>query len=255
MTIRLFLISVFLFFVFVPQSLPGTETEPDARSIVERMDQAMRGDSSYAEMTMRVERPRYTREVSMRAWMKGRDHSLVLITDPPRDRGTAYLMHKNDIWNYDPRIDRTTRLPPSMMAQSWMGSDLTNDDLVRETNIVTDYEHELAGSEKIDDRDVYVIDMTPKPHAAVVWGKVRVWIDMDDYLQLRADHFDQRGDIINTMVFDRITRFGDREIPSRITVLPAGKENEKTVLIYDTVDFDIDIETGFFTRDNMQRLR
>ncbi len=255
MTIRVFLISVVLFFALDPQAFPGTEPDMNARSIVERMEQAMRGDSSYAEMTMRVERPRYTREVSMRAWMKGRDFSLVLITDPPRDRGTAYLMHKNDIWNYDPRIDRTTRLPPSMMAQSWMGSDFTNDDLVRDTNIVADYDHELAGSERIDGRDTHVIDMIPKPDAAVVWGKVRVWICKKDYLQLRAENYDQRGDIVNTMVFDRITRFGDREIPSRITVLPAGEKNEKTALTYDTVEFDIDIEAGFFTRDNMQRLR
>lgn len=224
-------------------------------AIIERMEQAMRGDTSYAEMVMRIERPRYTREVSMRSWLKGRDYSLILITAPARDEGTAYLMRQNDIWNYDPRIDRTTRLPPSMMAQSWMGSDFTNDDLVRDTDPVDDYDHELLRIETYEGRETYVIEMIPKPNTPIVWGKVRMWICTEEYLQLRIENYDQRSELVNIMTLERITWFDGRKIPSRITVVPADKENERTILTYENITFDIEIDEGFFTRANMQRLR
>ncbi len=215
----------------------------------------MRGDSSYAEMVMRIERPRYTREISLRSWLKGRDYSLILITAPARDRGTVFLMRENHIWNFDPRIDRITRLPSSMMAQSWMGSDFTNDDLVRDSNPVRDYEHRILGIEEVEGRRCHVIEMVPKPGTPIVWGKVLVWIAKDDFVQLRMENYDQRGELVNRMNLDRIRRFGDRELPSRITVKPADREDEKTILVYETLEFDIDVEDDFFTRANMQRVR
>ncbi len=229
--------------------------EPDAAQIIDRMEKVMRGDSSYAEMTMRIERPRYQREVSMRSWLKGRDYSMIVITAPARDRGTAYLMRENDIWNFDPRIERTIRLPSSMMAQSWMGSDFTNDDLVRDSNLIDDYEHRLLRTEAYQDRECYVIEMIPRPDTPIVWGKVKMWISEDDYLQLRVENYDQQGELVNTMTLDQIKMLGGREIPSRITVVPADKDDERTILTYDKLEFDIDIDAGFFTQANMQRQR
>ncbi len=226
-----------------------------AAEIIEQMEAVMRGDSQYAEMTMTIVRPRFEREVAMRSWLKGRDHSLVLITAPPRDEGTAFLMRGNDIWNYDPRIERTTRLPSSMMAQSWMGSDFTNDDLVRDTNVVTDYEHELLRVEEYEGLEAYVIEMIPKPDTPIVWGKVKIWVGTEDFIQLRVENYDQRNALVNTMKLDKIEQFGERRVPTRVTVIPAGKDNERTVLSYQHIEFDIDIDQGFFSRANMQRLR
>lgn len=235
--------------------LGNASADDDPAAIIERMEQAMRGDSSYAEMVMKVERPRYEREVSMRSWVKGTDYSLIFITAPARDRGTVYLMHEKNIWHYDPRIDRTIRLPSSMMAQSWMDSDFTNDDLIRESNLVDDYDHRILQTEMYEGRDSYVIEMIPKPDTPIVWGKVLMWICKNDYLQLRIENYDQRGGLVSTMELDRITTFDDRKVPSRITVTPADSKNEQTVLTYQKIAFDIDIDDRFFTRDNMQRIR
>ena len=232
-----------------------TVSAQDPAEILDNMEYAMRGNSSYAEMTMKIERPRYTREVSMKSWILGRDHSMILITAPSRDEGTAYLMRGSDIWNYDPRIDRTTRMPSSMMAQSWMGSDFTNDDLVRDSDIVEDYDHELLRTEEYEGRQAYVIELIPKPDTPIVWGKVKMWISTENYLQLRVENYDQRDELVNTMKLDQITRFGDREIPARITVIPADKEDERTIMTYQEMDFDIDIDEGFFTQRNMQRVQ
>ena len=228
---------------------------PDPAEIIERMEDIMIGDSQYAEMTMKIVRPRYEREVSLRSWLLGRDYSLILVTAPARDEGTVFLMRENDIWNYDPRIDRTIRLPSSMMAQSWMGSDFTNDDLVRDTDLIEDFEHELLRTEEYNGYESYVIEMIPKPDTPIVWGKVLMWISVDDYIQLRIENYDQRDQLANTMELSDIQEFGHRKIPTQITVTPAGKENEQTILTYQNLEFDIDIDEGFFSRANMQRVR
>lgn len=235
--------------LFSAAPVPGQ----DPAAIIRNMEQIMYGQSSYAEMTMRIERPRYEREISMRTWSLGSDYSMIIVTAPARDEGTAYLMRDNDIWNYDPRIDRTTRLPSSMMSQSWMGSDFTNDDLVRDTDPVEDFELELLRTEEYQGRQAYVIELIPKADTPIVWGRVLMWISTDDYIQLRVENYDQRGDLANTMELDRITRLGGREIPSRITVTPADEENHRTVMTYEAMEFGVDLDEGFFTRRNMQR--
>lgn len=234
-------------------SNPASAQNP--AEILDRMENVMRGESNYSEMTMQIIRPRFEREISIRSWMLGRDYSMILITAPSRDRGTAFLMRESDIWNYDPRVDRTLRLPSSMMSQSWMGSDFTNDDLVRDSDIVDDFEHTLLRTETYADREAYVIELIPKPGTPIVWGKVLMWICKEEYIQLRVENFDQRGELANTMKLDEIKRFGDRNLPARITVIPANRENEKTVLTYQKLEFGVDLSPGFFTQQNMTRLR
>ena len=141
----------------------------DPREIIRQMENNMRGTSSYTEMTMETVRPRYTREISMRSWSLGDDYSLIVVTAPARDQGTAFLKRGNEIWNYVPNIDRTVKMPPSMMSQSWMGSDFTNDDLVRGSSTVDDYTHQLLSEETVDGHACYVIEMTPKPETPVAY--------------------------------------------------------------------------------------
>lgn len=248
----------FLKFLIIPALLITVFTRAQAQDpaeIIRNMEDVMLGNSNYAEMTMKIERPRYEREISMRSWLLGRDYSMIVITAPARDEGTAYLMRGSDIWNYDPRIDRTTRLPSSMMAQSWMGSDFTNDDLVRDSDLIEDFEHEILRTEEYEGRQAYVIEMIPKPDTPIVWGKVKMWICSENYIQLRVENYDQRDELVNTMRLDEITRFGDRDLPARITVEPADKDNERTILTYQEMEFDIDIDEDFFTRPNMQRIQ
>ncbi len=229
--------------------------QPDPRDIIRQMESVMRGDSSRAEMTMTIERPRYTRDISLRFWALGEDFSLALVTAPARDQGTVFLKRRNEIWNYVPNIDRTIKMPPSMMSQSWMGSDFTNDDLVRETSLVDDYEHRLLREEEYDGRDTWVIEMIPNPEAAVVWGKVLVWVDQQEYLQLRVENYDQNDELANTLTFSDIRQVGDRAIPMRMVLTPADRPDQRTVLVYNDLEFDIDISESFFTQQNMRRVR
>lgn len=226
----------------------------DATEIVRKMDQKMRGESLKAEIRMSIIRPGWERSVSMKSWSKGNEYSLILITAPARDEGTAFLKRGNEIWNWVPKVGRTIKMPPSMMMQSWMGSDFTNDDLVRESSVITDYTHALLGDSTIAGREAYKIEMIPKPDAPVVWEKVIVWITKDEYLELRAAFYDEHGSLINVMEGSEIREFDGRMLPSKMEMIPMDKKGHKTVLEYQAMDFNADIPERFFSVQNMRRV-
>jgi outer membrane lipoprotein-sorting protein len=226
-----------------------------AAEIIERMEDVMRGESSRAEMTMTIERPRYTREVSMKAWALGEDYSLILITAPARDQGTTFLKRNNEIWNYVPNIDRTIKMPPSMMSQSWMGSDFTNDDLVRESSTIEDYDHSIIREEEYNGRDAWVLELIPKPDTPIVWGKVLIWVDKEHYIMLKEENYDQRNNLANKIEFQNIGEMGGRIFPSKMVLTPADKPEQRTILEYESLEFNVDLEPSFFTQQNMRRVR
>jgi outer membrane lipoprotein-sorting protein len=226
-----------------------------AGKVIERMEEVMRGESSTAEMTMTIERPRYTRDVSMKAWALGEDFSLILITAPARDQGTTFLKRRNEIWNYVPNIDRTIKMPPSMMSQSWMGSDFTNDDLVRESSTVEDYEHRILREEEYNGRATWVLELIPKPDTPIVYGKVLIWVDKEHYIQLKVENYDQRDELANTIEFSDIGEMGGRVFPARMVLTPADKPEQRTIMVYKNIQFDVDLSESFFTQQNMRRIR
>lgn len=227
----------------------------DATEIINKMDQKMRGETQTAELTMIIQRPSWSREVSMKTWSKGTEYTMILITGPARDEGTAYLKRGNEIWNWVPSVGRTIKMPPSMMSQSWMGSDFTNDDLVRESSVTTDYNHELIGEDTIEGYECHKIKMTPKPEAPVVWNHVNVWVSKEQYLQLKTEFYDEFGDLINVMYGTNVKEMGGRIIPSRMEMIPQDKEEgHKTILEYQSVTFNEPISDNFFSVQNMRRL-
>jgi outer membrane lipoprotein-sorting protein len=227
----------------------------DAKEIIRKADQKMQGNSNKSEMRMTIVRPDWKREITMKSWSKGRELSLILITGPARDKGTSTLKRQKELWNWQPSIDRTIKLPPSMMLQSWMGSDFTNDDLVRESSIVNDYTHVLEKDTTIAGMDCYKIIMTPKPDAPVVWGKLIVYIEKVELNQLLVYYYDEDGFLVNTMELSEIRNMDGRNIPTRLEMMPAEEPENKTIIEYLTMDFDIDITDSFFSVQNMKRVR
>lgn len=226
-----------------------------AKDIVKKADDNMRGKTSQAEITIKIIRPTWSREMTMKVWTKGDDYSMILITSPAKEKGTVFLKRIKEVWNWIPAIERTIKLPPSMMSQSWMGTDFTNDDLVKEASSVVDYTHENLGMESIRGKDCYKIEMIPKPSAAIVWEKVIVWIDTEDFLQLKAAFYDEDGALVNTMHSSEIKELGGRKITSKIEMFPMDKKGNSTVIIYNAIVFDKEIEDHFFTTRNMKQLK
>ncbi|EIM73701.1 hypothetical protein A3SI_17429 [Nitritalea halalkaliphila LW7] len=224
-------------------------------AILERMEQQMRGETAQMELNMTIIRPRFTREMSMRSWSRGEDYSLILITAPARDRGTAFLKRQNEIWNYLPTVDRMIKLPPSMMGQSWMGSDFTNDDLVRESSRVHDYTHRLLPEEQVQGFACYVIESIPKPESAIVFSKVKLWISKEHFYHLKTENYDERDALVSTVLLSDIKQMGDRRLPSRIEMVPADKEGHKTIIQYASGVFDAPLDDRFFSVQNLKNIR
>jgi len=227
----------------------------DATDIIRRADEKMRGESSYAELKMTIVRPTWSREVEMKSWSLGNDYALILIMAPARDKGMATLKRDQEIWNWQPSIDRVIKLPPSMMLQSWMGSDFTNDDLVQESSIVTDYDHNLVGQDTINGLNCYKIELVPKPDAPVVWGRILSWVSQEEYLQLRTEFYDEDDYLVNTMYGKEVKEMDGRMLPSVMEMIPADEEGHKTIITYEDIDFGIDLNKSFFSIQNMKRIR
>jgi outer membrane lipoprotein-sorting protein len=236
------------FFVLAPFYL----LSQDAKEIVKKADEKMRGNTMQAEMVIRTIRPTWSREMQCKTWMKGNSLSMILVQSPAKDKGIAFLKRKKEVWNWMPSLERTIKLPPSMMTQSWMGTDFTNDDLVKESSVVEDYNHSLIGDTSIDGRPCFTIQMIPKPEAAVVWSKVIICIDKKDFLELHSRFYDEDGELINIMNSYDIKMMHDRLIPTRFEMIPADKKGHKTEMIYKNIQYNNPIDDNFFSVDKMK---
>ena len=226
-----------------------------ALEIVQKMDDQMTGESSKGEVVIQIQRPKWEREMHMKMWSLGDDYSMTIVTSPASEKGIGFLKRETEVWNWIPSVERLIKLPPSMMMQSWMGTDFTNDDLVRQSSLVTDYDHEIVGKEVLENRTCWILVLTPHEDAPVVWGKVKIWVDQEDYLQLKVAFYDEDEELVSTMLGSDIKEMDGRMLASRLEMKPANKPNQKTVFIQKNIEFNVDLGKDFFTPQQLKRLR
>ncbi len=226
-----------------------------AEEIVRKTDANMRGNTMQGEMTIKTIRATWTREMGVRTWTKGAEYSMILITSPAKDKGISFLKRKKEVWNWIPTLERSIKLPPSMMSQSWMGTDFTNDDLVKESSVIKDYSHSLKGDTVIRGMDCYKIQLDPKPESAVVWGKLFLYVDKKNFIEVHVKFYDEDGELVNIMNSLEIKSMGGRMIPTRVEMIPMDKKNQRTEIIYANLIFDKPIDDGFFTLQQLKDLR
>ncbi len=244
---RIFFLTLCLVFL----SIRPCAAERSAESIIgDALDQ-MRGTTSRSVNTMTIHRPDWERVMTIEGYTKGREYSIFWVLSPPKDKGNGTLKRGNDMWTYNPKVNRVIKLPPSMMAQSWMGSDFSNDDLAKSDTIVEDYTHQLMNVKSVNGKKIYVIDSPAKPNAPVIWGKLRFEIREDNVL-LKEEFFDEDGVLVKTMETLEIKTMGGRIIPTRLKVYKADAENEYTLLVVDDVSFNLDLPPNLFTRSALK---
>ncbi len=243
-------ITIFTGFLFT-ESLQAQ----DAREIVKRADDKMRGESSgISEMSMKIIRPTWERTIEFKSWGKGTEKAMVLITAPAREKGQSFLKIDREMWNWNPTISRIIKLPPSMLSQGWMGSDYTNDDMINQRSIVVDYNHKIVDNETVEGRECYVIELIPRENAPVVWGKIILWISKTDDMVLKAEYYDEDEYLVKTELGKVIKNMNERIIPTVYEIIPAEEENQKTVVTLKSIQFNVPISDSFFTIQNMKRL-
>lgn len=226
-----------------------------ADEIIKKSEDKMRGKTMQATMSIKTVRPKWSREMRINIWLKGDDYAMILVKSPDKDRGIAYLKYKKEVWNWMPALEKTIKLPPSMMAQSWLGTDYSNDYLVKQSSLTQDFESAIGGDSTINSSSCWKVVLLPKENAPVVWGKVVLFIDKANYLQLQNEYYDEDGALINVVKASKIQNIGGRLIPTTFEMSPVDKPGNKTIITYETVTFDREIEDVFFTSSNMKLIK
>ena len=226
-----------------------------AIEIIQKADSKMRGASSFSEIAITIVRPKWQKTMTMKSWSLGTDYSVSLVTSPAKEKGSVFLKRKNEVWNYLPALERTIKLPPSMMTQSFMGTDLTNDDLVKQSSMVVDYTHKILSEEIVEGLDCWKLELIPNEEATVVWGKLIVWIDKSDFMQLKIEFYDDDEEIVNLMNGYNFKMFGNKKLPSKIEFIPLEDQGNKTIIEYKIWEFDKDIPSNYFTTQYVSRLK
>lgn len=241
--------------LLVLMALPAFSQQPSAKEIVKKAYDLTQGQTSNSEMMMTIVRPTWKRTIGFKSWSKGGDYSLALITEPAKEKGQTFLKRRTEMWNWSPSIQKMIKLPPSMMSQGWMGSDFTNDDLLKAASIVNDYDHTLLGTEMCNGAECYKIKLIPKPNAAIVWGSLIKWISKKGYIQMKTEFYDEDNLLVKTESASEIKRMGDREIPTHFEIIPADKPGNKTLVDIKKTVFNQPIEDGFFSQQQMKTIR
>jgi outer membrane lipoprotein-sorting protein len=240
----------------VLSSNPVSAQTLSATDIIRKADEKFNGEkSSYSVMAMTIIRPAWKRTIEFKSWSLGRDYALALITAPAKEAGQTFLKRGPEMWSWNPAINRLVKLPPSMMSQGWMGSDYTNDDILRESSVVDDYTHSIEGSETVDGRDCWKIKLLAKEDADVLWGHQVWWIDKKEFIALKAELYDEDGYLVRSEKASELKIMDGRNIPTLIELVPAENEGYKTILKIVEMKFNIKIEESFFSQQNMKTVR
>ena len=235
----------------LPYPISAQIPVPDVNQVIDYIDDLYRAQSSYSLMRMTVVRERGTRELEMESWSKGDEAALIVIRSPAREAGAATLRTEDGLWNYAPRADRLIRIPTGLLSESWMGSHFTNDDLMRETSYLDDYDAVLSTEER-EGVTYLKATLTPKPDAPVVYSELVFLITPGDWVPVRSEYYDD-GELIRAMDFDQIQTIAGKQIPMRMTILPADAPDEQTVVEYLELELDIPVDDQLFTRQGLRR--
>ncbi len=246
--IYLFLVFTMTVSVFAADHAPT----PKVEDIIRHIDQLYRSKTSHADMEMQIVTPHYERTLKMLVWTKGMDKTFIRITAPKKDKDVATLRIGNQMWNYLPKINKTMKIPPSMMMGSWMGSDFTNDDLVRESSMLNDYTYRLITPEDATPDHLYV-ELIPNEESPIVWGKVIAAVRSADYIPVWQHFYDEKGKLMRVLNFKEVKKFGSKTLPSVMEMIPQNKEGHKTVVRFLKAEYDSDIDEKIFTRRNLQK--
>jgi len=244
--LKLFLSALFSSFLLLPSY--ACIANNDAAELLKKMDELFRSKSSISLMKMQIVTPNWQRTLEMQSWTFGMDDTFIRVLSPRKDRGVATLKIDKEMWNFFPKINKVIKVPPSMMMGSWMGSDFTNDDLVREVSLVKEYE-----VSKKSEGENYRLTLIPKKDTVTVWGKIEFIVNQQTLLPLEQSYFNEKGEKVRTMVFSEIRDFNGKKMPAIMTMMPLNKTGHKTVIEYVEAEFDIELGDNIFTLRNLQK--
>ena len=243
------------FYIVLPilACVPAFSQTPE--ELIKKAQDQLEGDTGQGTLVMKVVTPDYMRTLEMETWWVGHEKSLTVIKSPKKEAGNKWLKIENELWSYLRNTETTIKLPPSMMLQSWNGSDFTNDDLMKESSVVEDYQHEIIGEELVGENQCWKLKLTPKPEAPVVWGTIYYWIRQEDYLPSLIDYYDEKGKLMRSMEYSDFKVLGGRKIPATWTMKNRVKEGRSTEIRVTDMEYNKKISDRIFSFRELERGR
>ncbi len=214
-------------------------------------DQQMRGDRSHSEMSMTIQTPNWSRSLEIESDVEGKKQALSTINSPAKEKGIRTLRVENNMWNYFPKLKRKIAVSSSMLLASWMGSDFTNDDILKASSMSEDYSHKFLPNEKLGDVTYKKIENTAKSTAKVMWPKIITYSSLTDCLPRQYHYFDKEGKLRRTLILDDIKVFDGHKVPTSLVMQPTDDSSKKTSLIYKKVTFKTKFASDHFSQKNL----
>jgi len=225
--------------------------DPRAQALARKIDELYRSKTSYAQLEMEIVTPDWKRTLVIKAWTLGQDKTLIRILEPKKEAGVGTLRLGNEMWNYLPKTDKVIKIPPSMMMSSWMGSDFTNDDLVKEFTFVDDFLFKLVTPAEAEKGFLY-LECRPKPGVPIVYDRIVIAVEEASTLPVWQKFYDEKGRVARIMTYGEVKTFGRRTVPSVMEMVPQTKQGYKTVMRYKDVQFDLALKDDLFTLRTLQ---
>lgn len=248
---------IFKIFLFAILCVTGSWTNVDlsAIEILQRAERNAKSSTVITELTVSIKRPKWDKTMVLKTWTKGTEYAMAYVIQPDRDKGTVYLKANNEVWNYLPKIRKTVKLPAMVLAQNWMGTDMSTDDLMKLTSLTTDYKATVTGKSEVSGRTCYVIKLDPTDEAEVLWGRIEVNIDEKDFMNLKTVLYDEDLEVVNTITGSEIKTMGGKVQPSKWVVVPEGKSGHSTTIMHNSVTYNSPLSVSFFDKANMSTVR
>ena len=248
------MIKIFLVPFLVTSSIALANNDPKLTKLLDKMNDIWSGKSSKGQMTMEVKKEYYSRSMTMDLWSLGQNYFLTKIVKPKKDKGIASLKRNDDMYNYLPKINKTIRIGKAMLGGSWMGSHITNDDMVRMSRYTSDYDYSEVKDAKLE-KGQMLIRLIPHKNSAVVWGRIDMTIDLKKEAPVKNVYFDQNMKAVREFTFDKLQKQDDRYIPmiTRVTPLTAEEKGEYTEIRYEKLIFNVDLDESWFSLSQLKR--
>ena len=244
-------IAIILFFgFFISTYADASNLNP--RKILDSVDDIYRSNTSHGILTLAVTTTNWQRTLTLEQWSKGKNKHLIKVLKPKKEKDLATLRVDTNVWNYMPKVKKVVKIPSSMMSSSWMGSHFSNDDLVKQSRMVKDYDYSTSFAGIRDGIDIVEITCVPKMNAAVVWGKVEVIVYKEDFIPLRLIYYDEDLNLSRKLEFSNIQIIDNKKIPLKMQMVPENEPGESTTIQWKEIKFDLTISDDFFSLRKLQ---
>jgi hypothetical protein len=214
-------------------------------------DDQMRGDRSRAQIEMTIKTPDWTRTLEIESDVEGKKEALSTILSPAKEKGIRTLRIENNMWNYFPKLKRKVAVSSSMLLASWMGSDFTNDDILKASSMSSDYSHTFMPDEKIDGEAMRVINNLAKSESKVMWPRIVTLSSKKDCLPRISRYYDKQNNLKRVLTMSEVKTFNNHKVLTNWKMKPTDDKTKETVILYKSVDFEVKFPANHFTQKSL----